>query len=347
MVALYMAWRSEPFEDFRLNWATFDGRGDSPQWQLRDRLDDRGSKEGPALAVFNDKLYMAWRGIEGDRDLFWSTLELRQGESRSWSPQNRLKNRGSFTAPALAAFNGKLYMAWRGIEDDHRLFWATFEGQGDWSDPEEFERQGSNSSPALAVFRNRLYMAWRGADDDQRLFWATFDENTKKWLPLNPLSDRASAAGPALVVFREKLFMFWRGVEDDQHLFFSTFDGEGVDPQWSDQRRIEPPLDSFNAPAIGAFRGVIYIARIGRLSEFAGMDPPPSVLHTDLRYTKFDGENPVLPTRILPASSVASPALAVFPEPTRSLKRFLESHGFDPTKGTEQAGRGSLQEMMG
>jgi hypothetical protein len=367
-LSLYMMWRGafgQDDNDRRLSWSTFDGRGASPQWSRPVLLADRASLCDPALAVFQDKVFAAWRGVGDDQRLFWATLVLREGMPQ-WSQQFPLDDRGSFSGPALASFQNKLHMAWRGVETDHRLFWATFDGQSDnpqWSSQCVLDNGGSSSGPALAVFRDKLYLAWRGVNDDRTLYWATFDGSAptlpcaQQWSLPHRKDDRASEAGPALVIFRDQLLMFWRGVEtntsSDQRLFFATFDGQ---PDWSGQKLVGP-LRSCRKPALATFRNKLYIADIGTLSEPPGgkgggsPEPGPGeIIEAGLVYTTFDGDNPEtprLPMLEVGGTSLASPAMAVFPEVTNSLRLFLSRHGFDPSKGTKQAGGGSLRDLMG
>ena len=351
MPALYIAYRGEP-EDRRLRWSSFDGQGLSPRFSSPQILEDRGSWDGPALANLGAKLYMAWRGVEDDVRLFWATAELRENRAH-WSEQHSLDDRGSTSQPALAVYQDKLFMAWRGAtEDDSRLFWATFDGMN-WSRSQVLDDRGSFSGPALAEFHGKLFMAWRGIEFDHRIFWATFDGTL--WSPQQVLDDRGSQDGPALCVFRDNLYMFLRGPREDRKLFFSTLD-ESSSGLWSGPRILEP-LMSEARPAVAVFRNQLYIANIGVLADADpdiphkedGVDHPPSlgVFDTRLRYAIFDGERPTVAEQAVGDVSRASPALAVFPDITRSLRRFLLTHGFDPSKGVMQVGGGSVKELMG
>jgi hypothetical protein len=57
-------------------------------------------------------LYMAWRGVDDDEDLWWAVSH----DGKVWSRQLPLSDRASFNAPALAAYQNKLFMAWRGAD---------------------------------------------------------------------------------------------------------------------------------------------------------------------------------------------------------------------------------------
>jgi hypothetical protein len=88
-----------------------------------------------------------------------------------------------------------LYMAWKGVGDDPRLFWSTFEGNN-WSQQHGLDDRGTSTSPTLAQFNGRLYMAWKGVGDDPRLFWSTFEGNNRS--QQHGLDDRGTSTSPTL-----------------------------------------------------------------------------------------------------------------------------------------------------
>jgi hypothetical protein len=73
---------------------------------------------------------MAWRGVDDDTNLYWAV----SFDGKWWSPQQRLNDRASTDAPALAVYQDKLYMAWRGVRHDN-LWWASYDSNRDlkWS----------------------------------------------------------------------------------------------------------------------------------------------------------------------------------------------------------------------
>ena len=76
------------------------------------------------------------------------------------------------------SFTG-MYVAWKGIETDQRLFWAgnaNVDAPNSWSSGQVRGDFNTSQGPALAAFNNKLYMAWKGVEGDQRLFWASADE---------------------------------------------------------------------------------------------------------------------------------------------------------------------------
>jgi hypothetical protein len=274
-----MAWRGVE-DDQHLYWAvSFDGNW----WSRQLLLSDRPSAGAPALAVFQDTLFMAWRGAApelgpirlGDDNLWWATYD--GNADLNWSDQHQLTDRGSDSGPALAVFQGNFFMAWRGVPGDDNLYWATYD-QNDprkWTDQHPLNDRASFGVPALAAFQDKLFMAWRGVPGDEDLYWATYDGNADlKWSDQNPLTDRASAVGPALTVFQNKLYMVWRGIggdESDEKLYWATYD-ENNPRKWTDQTVMETTtaeqtgtvvLGSVQRPSLAVFQNSIFVAGVG------------------------------------------------------------------------------------
>jgi len=197
-------------------------------------------------------LYMAWRGVDDDENLYWSV----SFDGRRWSREIQLSDRASADAPALAVFQGKLFMAWRGVATDDTLWWATYDGNAglQWSDQHQLADRGSVEGPALAVFQDKLVMAWRGVSGDQGLYWATYDGNSNlQWTSQSRLSG-SSFDVPALAFFQGQLFLAWRGVEGDEDLYWATYDGN----QWSAQHPLSDRASN-EGPALVVFQNKLYM----------------------------------------------------------------------------------------
>jgi len=83
------------------------------------------SSEGPSLAVFNNILYAAWKGMYGDQILWWSTFN-----GTSWAQQRQIPGALSSVGPDIGVFGNALYMVWKGMLGDQRIWWSTFNGAG-------------------------------------------------------------------------------------------------------------------------------------------------------------------------------------------------------------------------
>ncbi|MDP9869059.1 MULTISPECIES: hypothetical protein [Streptosporangium] len=71
----------------------------APMHHVR-RLPAHRSAEGPALAVFNNRLYCVHRG-SGGQSLWWTSFN-----SAHWSPDTRLPGHLSAQGPAIVSYRG-------------------------------------------------------------------------------------------------------------------------------------------------------------------------------------------------------------------------------------------------
>lgn len=67
-------------------------------------LGSMGTSHGPSLAVWNGKLFMAWKGNPGDTDMYWAQSST--GGTGSWTGQSVISNTGSDVGPAVVAYVG-------------------------------------------------------------------------------------------------------------------------------------------------------------------------------------------------------------------------------------------------
>src|SRR5262249_1127022 len=73
-----------------------------------------------------------------------------------WEAQRLIPDRGTDRGPALCACGPLLAMAWKGVEDDHRIFYATSPDGLNWSPQQVIEGVGTSDSPSLAWDGTRL-----------------------------------------------------------------------------------------------------------------------------------------------------------------------------------------------
>ncbi len=210
----------------------------SSAWSDSVRL-DKQCPMSPALASFNNKLFMAWKSNDNN-DLFVASYA-----DGTWSDSVRLDKQSSMS-PALASFNNKLFMAWKS-NDNNDLFVASY-ADGKWSDSNRLDKQ-SPMSPALASFNNKLFMAWK-SNDNNDLFVASYADG--KWSDSNRL-DKQSPMSPALASFNNKLFMAWKS-NDNNDLFVASY----ADGKWSDSVRLDK--QSPKSPALASFNNKLFMA---------------------------------------------------------------------------------------
>ncbi|NVK78978.1 hypothetical protein [Streptomyces morookaense] len=159
---LYLAWRGSGNTQLNLmfsldNGATFQGK----------TVFDDTSPHAPALVAHGDELFMAWTG-EGGGNLNIAQVAFFADTQGGFGIQG-LENKvvlgdTSDEGPALASFDGVLFLGWRGSGNTQlNLMFsqdngATFEGKTVFDDT-------SPHAPALAPQADRLFMGWTGEGD--------------------------------------------------------------------------------------------------------------------------------------------------------------------------------------
>ncbi|MGW1373539.1 hypothetical protein ACWD6P_04570 [Streptomyces sp. NPDC002446] len=98
---LYAVYRSA---DSSVNWTTFDGT----TWTPARKFPSGSTAAAPTLAAHDGTLHCLVRGAGSNESLFWTTLN-----GSTWNPFTKL-TATSCAAPALAAFDNKLYGIHRG-----------------------------------------------------------------------------------------------------------------------------------------------------------------------------------------------------------------------------------------
>ena len=246
-----------------------------------------GTSVGPKLAVFQNRLYAAWKGVDSDQRMFWSSFD-----GTSWAPQQVGIGGGTSEGPSLAVFQNRLYAAWKGVGGDQRMFWSSFDGNS-WAPQQVGIGGGTSVGPSLAVFQNRIYAAWKGVDTDQRMFWSSFDGNF--WTPQQLGIGGGTSVGPTLAVFQNRLYAAWKGVDTDQRMFWSSFDGNSWAPQ-----QVGIGGGTSEGPSLALFQNRLYAAWKG--------------VGTDQRmfWSSFDGTSWAPQQVGIGGGTSVGPSLAVF-----------------------------------
>ncbi|EWM14737.1 sialidase family protein [Kutzneria sp. 744] len=154
--------------------------------------------------------------------------------------------------PAATVIHGRIYVGWKGVDGDNRMF-MTSSGNGvDWS-PEAVTPGETTDGPALTVFNGQIYQAWRGATGNTINVASTFDG--VHWSPTATVPGGASDS-PALAVFNGRLRLAWKGVPGDNRLFYSS-SADGVN--WT---TFSPPIagTTSGSPTLAAFDNGLYLA---------------------------------------------------------------------------------------
>lgn len=208
----------------------------------------------PALAVYNSKLFMAWKGMERDDRIFYTTYN-----GTAWAPQQQVPGVATSSGVSLAVYNNKLYMAWKGMEADQGIYWSEFNGTG-WAPQQQVSGVGTSTGPAIAEFNNALYMTWKGLEGDQRIFWSSFNGTT--WTAQQVIPNVGTSVGPSLAVFQGSLVMGWKGIYGDQRIFTSHFNGT----TWTAQQQVAG-VGSSEGPTLAVYNNLLYAAWKGEFAD--------------------------------------------------------------------------------
>ena len=159
-------------DDFRL----YIGRSaNGLDWHDVAEIPQRGSQVEPAICGYIEgghrKLFMMWRGIEGDEELYWAVNED-PTKLAGFNPQQKVPNGRSPNRPTLAWTGHSILAAWR--EDDQSIWWSEFR-DGTWKSPNSIPWVGTYWGPSLAVIDHTAYLFWGGKEQDayKRTWMAT------------------------------------------------------------------------------------------------------------------------------------------------------------------------------
>ncbi|QFY13544.1 hypothetical protein GBF35_49530 [Nonomuraea phyllanthi] len=219
-------------------------------WSPEQRFVEHFEVSEPALAEFQNRLFIVHRGKEGDPALWWAMYDPQEG----WSADQQLPEHVSDSAPALTAYDGELCCVHRGDGDD-MLWWTRWDGTS-WSPDTRLSDHPAAGSPALAAYDGRLYCVHAGTD--AALWWSRWDGSG--WSACRQLPDHACRSNPALAVYRGHLYCVYTG--DDAALWWTRWDGS----DWTPGQRVarQPAAEgtagqsAAEGPALTVYKDRIY-----------------------------------------------------------------------------------------
>jgi hypothetical protein len=136
---------------------------------------------GPSVAVYQDKLYIVYKG-QNTKDIFFTIYDGQfwSGDARISSQPGGIRPESSAN-PSLVVFNNLLYMIYKGPQNND-LNYAYFDGKVWHGNSEIYKQPGrirpeSNTNPGLAVFNGRLHMIYKSPNNNE-LNVAFFDGAT-------------------------------------------------------------------------------------------------------------------------------------------------------------------------
>jgi hypothetical protein len=182
---------------------------DGSNWSNDVRMASMYTSDGPALAVYDGKLFCAARGTDGR---LWYTYTT---DGQNWSSYVPIYNGSAYTSsgPALCTYNGALVLVARGTEQDGRLWYATY--TNGWSNYQQISVYYlTSAAPSLCVFRNLLFCCTRGNEGE--LWWTSWDGTS--WSNYYSAGLQVSEYGPAITSYYNK--------NSEQASIFCAFKGD-------------------------------------------------------------------------------------------------------------------------
>ncbi len=213
----------------------------------------------PAIAAFKDRIYIAYYNVVQQ-----GPLRLQSASDNGKAFDNRIDLPAkSLTTPALAVFDGRLYLAWTGNNKAHDVNVASSSNGVNFGNMFTLP-ESSIDGPALTTFDGRLDIAWTGTNHQLNVESSSNGVNFGNKVTLPDSSD----AAPALTEFQESsgaedLEIAWRGTDRDHHLNVAsssngvTFGNVVTLPETSSA----DTLSTFKSgPALASLNGRLYIA---------------------------------------------------------------------------------------
>jgi YVTN family beta-propeller protein len=212
---LILAWKG-PHLDQTVYWRQFDGRTWSDPWPQNPAIQ---SPQGPALCEFGGRLYAAWQGRYGTfhdpQTLLYASTDGTNWTEPQQFPIAPLPCAFSTHSPALAAYDGRLYVAYKhshnGKEGQELYFSSSADGMS-WTARQLIAGGRSTVGPALAPYAGCLYAAWKAGTEtpqDQQLWWSAFDG--QNWSTIAEISSGFSGVGPGLADYQDSLYAIYKG----------------------------------------------------------------------------------------------------------------------------------------
>ncbi len=159
------------------------------------------------------------------------------------------------TKPALASFNGSLFVAFQGANVANDLYVTSSSTGNNFPIATRYTNVQSSSAPALATYNNQLFMAFRGLNVDND-FYITSSPTGTNFPTATRYTNIQMGGAPALAVFNNQLYAAFQA-NDPGHTLHITSSSDGVN--WPVAWQI-PNVQIGSNPAMAVFNGILYVA---------------------------------------------------------------------------------------
>lgn len=206
----------------------------------------------PALAVWDNKLYIAWTDLE--------TQHLSYMPAIGGTQPTIVKDYKSTHGSAISVLDGDLYMAWVDSSNTLQVMNVTDSS----TDPISMDVT-TGAAPALAVLDKELYVAW--TDDDNQVNVMTVSDRSPISLPYSTASNNA----PALAALGNDLYLAWTDTDDNGSMYLAKASSD------SSTQPIALQQQSVNGPALAVLDGTMYAAFTGYTTNSVHVMPLPTL----------------------------------------------------------------------
>jgi frataxin-like iron-binding protein CyaY len=171
------------------------------------------------------------------------------------SPATEQPNDIMATKPALASFNGSLYVAFEGVNVDSNALYVASSTGYNFPQATPYGNLQSSSAPAMAAFNGQLFIAFRGVNVNNALY-VTSSPTGNNFPTATGHGDILMGGAPALAEFNYQLCAAFKA-NDASNLLYVTCSSDGV--TWPTATGI-PNVSLGSDPAMASFNGKLYIA---------------------------------------------------------------------------------------
>ncbi len=228
---LFCAYQGPNFDGWVRLRTYANGNWSNDDWLIPDANNAYGLTASPALAVFENKLWIAHQGRSQSGWMWYSTSP----DGQNWGTDNLAPNSldayGLSESPALCASTGWLWCVRQGRGQSRKAWFSHYEPGVGWSFDSPVEYQGNvyglSGSPALASYQQTLFCVRRGASGG-KLWWGVSDP---AWSP-DTCTNITSHSSPSLAVFKNNLFCSYIA-DSSNNIGIARFDGTNwVTDKW-------------------------------------------------------------------------------------------------------------------
>ncbi len=235
--------------------ASWDGK----QWMIN-RVSNLSGKGAPALAVYQNKLHMVYKG---KNNALWHATS----EGKNWIPKGKIPGQKSHYSPSLVLYPYDIRTAqprenlwmWHsgGSKDTKRDSWYSFFDGSAWSKDQKIIGPSENTM-SLCMHKNRLYRAIVYAKGINILYYG----KEQGWVPMETIPKKVETTTPvSLVSDGDNLYIFYRRSRleagKEEPIYASAFSGR----KWEDPLPVKnfTTSDSPVVVAVPGQKGQFYL----------------------------------------------------------------------------------------